>query len=66
MGRDWLDPDSGYSFLAKAAAEAREASRKYWATSDHPIHYVPSWSDAERQPKALAAEARRLRRDRHE
>ena len=32
---DPLDPETGYSFLAKAAAEARAASRKYWQTVDH-------------------------------
>lgn len=63
MGRDWLDPDSGYSFLAMAAAEARRASDKYWATSHHPVHYLPPWSDPPRSPKAEVERKRRRRRE---
>ena len=64
MGRDWLDPDSGYSFLAKAAAEARAASQKYWAvnTDRFPVNYLPSWNE---QPRSIAAEeAERVRKRR--
>lgn len=59
-----------YSFLEEAAAEARDASRKYWARDGpadrkHPMQPMPWWPET--PPPAAnedLAERRRRRRER--
>lgn len=45
---DPLDPEAGYSFLAKVAAEARAASRRYWAKGGEADRKHPVAEDIER------------------
>lgn len=64
---DPLDPEAGYSFLAKAAAEARAASRRYWAKGGeadrkHPVQPMPYWPEPGTAAAGKAARAKRAKR----